>query len=372
MNSYNSFKIFVAEIFTNIRNIVNVDKKFFDMQAVQDIVKYKCDWDTKDNESKDLLKNLIEQELRQKFCSVKFHFHSAPLTELEKALGVGDCCSFGEIEFIKVPAGSFVMVSSEDEKGRNDNEAQYLIEFEKDFWISKFPVTIKQFRIFKKGHFNWTHWPHSVPDLTNIPVAAVSWNTANDFCKLLNNCLEENRQGFPEGYQFSLPTENEWEYACRAGTETTFAFGDMINASMANCDGRNGYRFEYSNSLYTEVDEFAPNSFGVYDMHGNVWEWCQNNYTSNSGILGKTVRGGSWRCEAADCRSSSRQYRDPDDCFDDVGFRLVLRPKEEIQTVREPERTTTSYSLVSSCHNTPEVQSVWADTMLDRMSEPFW
>ncbi len=325
MNSYNSFKIFVAEIFSNIRNIADVDKKFFDIQAVQDIVKYKCDWDTKDNDSKDLLKNLIEQELRQKFCSVKFCFHSLPFMDEHYGRTFPN---YGEIEFVKVPAGEFVMESLEDECGRSKDDEQCKVEFSRDFWISKFPVTIKQFRVFIEDHWNWTNWPHSVPDLTNIPVAAVSWNTANVFCEILNTCLKENRQGFPEGYKFSLPTEAQWEYACRAGTKTTFAFGDMINASMANCDGRNGYRFEYSNSLYTEVDEFAPNSFGVYDMHGNVWEWCQNDYTSNSGIiLGKTVRGGSWRCEATDCRSSSRQYRDPDDCFDDVGFRLVLVPK---------------------------------------------
>ena len=160
------------------------------------------------------------------------------------------------------------------------------------------------------------------------PVESISWHDAVEFCKRLSR---------KSGKKYRLPTEIEWEYACRAGTTTKFHFGDFIDIKFANF-------FDEENSCVnsskgtTPVSSFEfPNSFGLYDMHGNVYEWCLHRWhkkfkktaasdefeedSSESSI--RVVRGGSWRDNSSGCQSSHRSKRSSDDKADFIGFRVI-------------------------------------------------
>lgn len=163
------------------------------------------------------------------------------------------------------------------------------------------------------------------------PVDTVSWNDAMEFCKKLSE---------KEGKQYRLPTEAEWEYACRAGTTTPFHTGETIITSQANYNGN----FVYGNGAKgiflirtTSVGSFPPNDFGLYDMHGNVWEWCSDWYnnsyysislntdpTGPSRGSGRVLRGGSWFSDAYLCRVACRYYYTPSRRRRDIGFRVCL------------------------------------------------
>jgi hypothetical protein len=151
----------------------------------------------------------------------------------------------------------------------------------------------------------------------------VSWNESVEFCQKLSEQSGEN---------YRLPSEAEWEYACRAGTKTSFFFGESLAKKKANFD---------SDST-TDVGSFPPNDFGLYDMHGNVWEWCldhwHDNYqgaptdgtawtTGGNSKLGM-MRGGSWNTDPELCRSASRNRRDPGGRYKNVGFRVVCEIEE--------------------------------------------
>ncbi|MCD6659431.1 MAG: formylglycine-generating enzyme family protein, partial [Lentimicrobium sp.] len=135
-----------------------------------------------------------------------------------------------------------------------------------------------------------------------------------------------------------MPTEAEWEYACRAGTSSPFHSGNCLSTSQANYNGNNPYRNCKNGNFQKKtlpVGSFAPNSWGLYDMHGNVWEWCtdwylfeftieiQTNPVGPTNGYKRVVRGGSWRDYALDCRAASRFTGDPYRCFSSIGFRLV-------------------------------------------------
>lgn len=165
------------------------------------------------------------------------------------------------------------------------------------------------------------------------PVEEVSWNDAVEFCDRLSKYTNK---------QYRLPNEAEWEYACRAGTNTAFHFGETITTELANYDGNSTYASEPKgkNRRETiEVGSFPPNAFGLYDMHGNVWEWCQDTWhgsykgaprdasawIDNDNEYG-ILRGGSWIDDSRNCRSASRGNDDRavrDYFFNVIGFRLV-------------------------------------------------
>ncbi|MFM6578516.1 MAG: formylglycine-generating enzyme family protein, partial [Dolichospermum sp.] len=168
----------------------------------------------------------------------------------------------------------------------------------------------------------------------NLPVECVSWNDAQEFCARLSRI--ENRI-------YRLPSEAQWEYACRAGATTPFHFGEIISTDLANYDGN----YTYGDGLKgvhrkgtTDVGSFPPNAFGLHDMHGNVWEWCQDDWHDNyedapidgtawTGLdIGlsndmKVLRGGSWRHYPDHCRSAYRLYSIANFGFSDFGFRVV-------------------------------------------------
>ena len=225
------------------------------------------------------------------------------------------------IEWVSIPAGTFIMGSPESEVKRWSNEVQHEVTLSA-FKMSKYEVTFEQYDMFceatgreKPEDGGWGRDKH--------PVINVTWDDAVAFADWLG-CR--------------LPTEAEWEYACRAGTSTTFNTGDNITTSQANYNGNYPYndnvKGEYRKKTLP-VGSFAPNKWGLYDMHGNVWEWCSDWYgdyseTSQTNPKGPTTgpgrvfRGGSWVDQAMHCRSAYRLYINPADRYINVGIRLVL------------------------------------------------
>ena len=227
------------------------------------------------------------------------------------------------IEWINIPAGAFMMGSPENERERAINEGPHHRVTLKGFKMSKYAVTFAQYDAFceatgreKPSDEGWGRG--------NRPVINVSWHDAVYFCMWV-------------GGSCRLPTEAEWEYACRAGSNTPFYTGDNITTSKANYNGKypyNNYPKGKSQEKTLPVGSFSPNAWGLYDMHGNVWEWCNDWYGSysitaqtnpqgsNSGKY-KIRRGGSWLNYARVCRSAYRSNSTPSYHNDFIGFRVV-------------------------------------------------
>jgi formylglycine-generating enzyme required for sulfatase activity len=223
-----------------------------------------------------------------------------------------------KLEMVKIPAGSFTMGSDEydGEKPKHQVKLQ-------EFYLGKYPVTQEQYQAVMGKN------PSNFKDNPKNPVEQVSWNDAQEFCKKLNQLIA--------GKDFRLPTEAEWEYACRAGTQTRYYFGD--DAAKL---GDYGWYDENSGSKTHPVGQKKPNDWGLYDMSGNVWEWCEDPYHdsyankpeniknngntiwSSSDASLRVLRGGSWVDDSRDCRSANRSRYDADGRDSSVGFRLVL------------------------------------------------
>jgi formylglycine-generating enzyme required for sulfatase activity len=231
-----------------------------------------------------------------------------------------------KLEMAAIPGGTFMMGSPESEEGRySDDSPQHRVTIP-GFFIGKYQLTQKQYQAIMGRHSSRFKGD-------NRPVEEVSWNDAVKFCELLSQRT---------GKKYTLPSEAQWEYACRAGTTTPFHFGETITTDLANYNGNYTYGQE-PKGVYreetTEVGSFGvANNFGLYDMHGNVWEWCQDNWHSNyegapidgSAWLGiekntniRLLRGGSWYSHPENCRSAARDYDILDYDLYTIGFRVV-------------------------------------------------
>lgn len=203
------------------------------------------------------------------------------------------------MNFIKIPAGKFLMGSPESEEGRYSDETQREVEVA-EFEIMDAPVT----------EFDWGIMRNSRgPDL---PKVNISCNECQEFIDKLNEDQKE--------YTFRLPTEEEWEYACRAGTTTAYSFGN----DPKDLKDYAWYRENSENNIHP-VKQKKPNTWGLFDMHGNVWEWTSSLYDSAGSH--RVVRGGSWRSNARGARSASRLNDAPGFRYANVGFRLVRVPR---------------------------------------------
>jgi formylglycine-generating enzyme required for sulfatase activity len=214
--------------------------------------------------------------------------------------------------------GIFLMGSPEDEPGReywSDNETQHQVTLTRGFWIAETPVTQALWEIFMGD--NPSHFKGA-----ERPVEYVSWDDAQRFINTLNSMKPE--------LQLCLPTEAQWEYACRVGTTTPFSFGDNITTDQVNYNGNlpcnKGRKGEYRNQT-VEIKSLPPNAWGLYQMHGNVSEWCQDWYghqsITESGPL-RVLRGGSWFSYCRQCRSAYRFVLDSAYRASYIGFRLAL------------------------------------------------
>ncbi len=242
------------------------------------------------------------------------------------------------------PAGGFLGIGGE--KGRQKNESpQHLVRLTSPFWIGKYPVTIAEYLFFlncpdNQGELEWTPVSCSMDQAgaahdcwsdPQKPIVEISWLEATNFCKWLTS-RETKYNRLPEGYIFRLPTEAEWEYCCRAGSTTGFHFGDSDEQLPE-------YAWYKRNSEGKShpVGQKNPNTWGLYDMIGNVWEWCHDKYGDYSASealdpfgstfgFGFVRRGGSWINDADRCRSASRNYWDAKCAYNYLGFRLALAP----------------------------------------------
>jgi formylglycine-generating enzyme required for sulfatase activity len=257
------------------------------------------------------------------------------------------------MKLVLIPKGKFTMGSPPGETGRRDDEKQHEVEITRDFYLGVYEVTQKQYRTVmghnpsyfsrdgtasKEGEYK-NGKPAGGKDkvkdfkdeeLDEFPVENVSWEDAQTFLKKLNALAAEKEKG----RRYRLPTEAEWEYACRGGAASSKAFhtGDALSSEQANFSDTKLGRTE-------KVGSYKANAFGLYDMHGNVWEWCADWYGSD--YYGKSprrdpkgrdegsdrvCRGGCWYLSAWDCRSAFRIRFVPGRRVNDLGFRVALDP----------------------------------------------
>lgn len=241
------------------------------------------------------------------------------------------------LEMVSIPGGSFMMGSPEFQ-GDAEEYPQHQVTIP-PFFIGKYPITQAQWKAVA-----------ALPEVTqalnlnpakfkgaNFPIENVSWYEAIEFCLRLS---------LKTGRNYRLPSEAEWEYACRAGTNTSFHFGERISSDLINCSGGDYYVVKSKRNFrkrITNVGSFdLANAFGLYDMHGLVWEWCADpwhkNYhgaptdgsiwDENGDIHRRVLRGGAWNFSAELCRSASRSWNEADDGLRMSGFRVVFSTQE--------------------------------------------
>ncbi|MDJ0534115.1 MAG: formylglycine-generating enzyme family protein [Xenococcaceae cyanobacterium MO_207.B15] len=248
-----------------------------------------------------------------------------------------------KLDMVLIPEGDFIMGAAEDELDSTDAEIPQHKVTVSTFFMGRYPVTQEQWRAVA-----------ALPQVNRElkadpsrfkgdkrPVEQVSWYEAKEFCDRLSQHTE---------LKYTLPSEAEWEYACRAGTTTPFHFGATITTDLANYRGTDSQQFKWSGSYgegpkgkyreeTTPVGTFPPNNFGLWDMHGNVWEWCEDlwhdnyqdaptngsSWTTNSNSSRYVLRGGSWYSYPYNCRSAARINYNPENASLTFGFRVVCR-----------------------------------------------
>jgi formylglycine-generating enzyme required for sulfatase activity len=231
------------------------------------------------------------------------------------------------MKLVLIPKGTFMMGSPETEEGRGVDETQHQVTISNDYYLGVTEVTQGQYE--KVMGTNPSYFQKRVirkSDSSMYPVEQVSWEDAVEFCKKLSDLPEEKKAG----RVYRLPTEAEWEYACRAGSKTAYIFG----ASATSLGDYAWFRGNSDQQTHP-VGEKKPNAWGLYDMHGNVWEWCSDwlgDYPKgsvsdpsgpNKGSF-RVDRGGNWFFGAALCRSAFRDGSDPSYRNNGSGFRVAL------------------------------------------------
>ena len=278
-----------------------------------------------------------------------------------------DTCRTTELWLRKIPAGTFIMGSPEDEVGRDvGEEPQHEVTLTQDFFIGVFECTQKQWELVMGN--NPSYFTNA--DYYSIrPVEQVSYNmirgvsdTAGAGWPLYGHNVDSTsfmgKLQAKTGLTFDLPTEAQWEYACRAGTMTALNSGKNLTATTQdpNMDEIGRYRYnggsDYSRNCTTDngtakVGSYLPNTWGLYDMHGNVYEWCLDIYAGTitpmmpetdpvgptAGSTSRTARGGCWSNNADDCRSSNLYANSPSFNLSNMGFRIALHPKQDLYAV---------------------------------------
>jgi len=231
-----------------------------------------------------------------------------------------------KLELVWIPPGEFIMGSPESESGRDSDESpQHSVRIAKGFWVGKYEVTQVQ----------WQQVMGSNPSCfkgNNNPVERVSWNDCQEFLQKMSRIT---------GKSFRLPTEAEWEYTCRAGTTSDLNSGKELT-NIDSCPNLDQVAWYVTNSGYKPhpVGKKNPNAWGLYDMHGNVWEWCQDwkgSYASGtqtdpqgpSSGSDRILRGGTWIFYAKNCRSAYRGGLAPGFCTNFIGFRIVMSASQD-------------------------------------------
>ncbi len=235
--------------------------------------------------------------------------------------------------FALIPAGKYLMGSHDSEPGRRGNfeGPRHAVEITRPFYISVFPVTQGQYE--KVVGKNPAHFTRTRGGGSDHPVESVAWHEAEQFCQKLSIRSEEEIHD----RAYRIPSEAEWEYACRGGTNSYYSFGDKITQKLAHYTAAGAFATTGGKGHTAPVGQYPPNPYGLYDMHGNVQEWVSDWYDDyyynespptdpqgpDRGSL-KVVRGGCFAMIGSDCRCAARRPHDPNSFTETVGFRVVL------------------------------------------------
>lgn len=258
-------------------------------------------------------------------------------------VNVGEEKVVAGIKLCWCPSGKFTMGSPSNEPERRNNEDQVVVSLTKGFWMGKYELTQGQWKNIAgklPGEFTI-----QLTEGNDYPVGNVNFPETETFCKKLTNLANQSGE-LPANWEFRLPTEAQWEYACRAGTTTATAFGNKLNRLQANFQGKpyNGAEDKGpSLNKASIVGSFPSNAWGLHDMHGNIFEWCRDWFhdklpggtdpdlydvntsaTKNrTGDLSRVRRGGCWADDGWPCRSAFRLKFEPERRYDHIGFRVV-------------------------------------------------
>jgi len=253
------------------------------------------------------------------------------------------------------PPGKFIMGSPPNEPERRPDEDQVKVTLTKGFWMAKFETTQGDW----KRVMGTLPGPLTteLPEGNDFPVGNVNFAEAEAFCQKITD-LAHQSQELPTNWEFRLPTEAQWEYACRAGTTTATAFGDSLSSKQANFKGKpyNGAEPGPSLNRAAKVGSYPPNPWGLHDMHGNTFEWCRDWYhrklpggvdpdlrwakptasRSEHGNTSRVRRGGCWADEGWPCRSAFRLRFEPERRYDHIGFRVLAVQTNETASSLAP------------------------------------
>ncbi|HEU4394235.1 MAG TPA: formylglycine-generating enzyme family protein [Planctomycetota bacterium] len=260
--------------------------------------------------------------------------------------GPGDERAIAGLRFCWCPPGRFLMGSPPTEPERRPGEDQVEVTLRRGFWMAKFETTQGD---WKRVVGALPGAPTTeLPEADDLPVGNVNFAEAEEFCRALTG-IGRRSGDLPEGWEVRLPTEAQWEYACRAGTTTATAFGDALSSRQANFKGKpyNGAESGPSLGRAAKVGSYPANPWGLHEMHGNTYEWCRDwaharlpggvdpdlrdarsTATPNdAGDLSRIRRGGCWADDGWPCRSAFRLRFEPERRWDHIGFRVaVVRP----------------------------------------------
>lgn len=276
------------------------------------------------------------------------------------------------VDMVAIPAGQFFMGKTSRESGLDNELPRHSVLISKEFWISRYEITNGQFRRLFPFHRSG-FWSSYSLDAQQQPVVNINWHVATAFCKMITE-RESDLGRLPSGYEYRLPTEAEWEYACRAGTDSPYYWGSdfgAVGAKYANTIDLKSITMEVFNVRFERdmapddgyrvsapVGSFLPNAFGLYDMSGNISEWCHDWFNPkayrelqevdpaqtkplevslrkpkpfDAGYFimetpCKVVRGGNYGNVPSDVRCASRDYFEPNTTNTGIGFRIVLAP----------------------------------------------
>ena len=256
---------------------------------------------------------------------------------------IGDETTVGGIRLCWCPPGTFIMGSPPGEPERRPGEDQVEVTLTSGFWMAKFEATQGQWKTAMAqlpGKLT-----AELPEGDDFPVGNVNFAEAEAFCRRLTE-LGRRSGEIPEGWEFRLPTEAQWEYACRAGTTTATSFGDKLSSKQANFKGKpyNGAKPGPSLNRAAKVGSYPANAWGLHDMHGNTFEWCRDWYhlrlpggsdpdlyaakesasRNEDGGVSRVRRGGCWADDGWACRSAFRLRFEPGRRYDHIGFRVVV------------------------------------------------
>ena len=258
----------------------------------------------------------------------------APAPSTFNGSKAGDERVVAGLKFCWCPPGTFVMGSPPDEPERRPDEDQVQVTLSKGFWMAKYETTQGAWkRIMGNLPGPLTD---ELPAGDDLPVGNVNFAEAEAFCHKLT-ALAREAGALPRDWEFRLPTEAQWEYACRAGTTTATAFGDKLSSKQVNFDGTypyNGAEQGPSLKRAAKVGIYAANAWGLHDMHGNTFEWCRDWYHAklpggvdpdlySATAASRVRRGGCWADHGWPCRSAFRLRFEPERRYDHIGFRVA-------------------------------------------------